>query len=539
MKRSILGLCLLGLLAAAPAAGVQTARKHPSLVVVLVVDQMRADYLVRYGSLFEHGLMRLMSHGAWYQNASYPYLNTFTCVGHTTIGTGTLPYHHGIIDNTWYDRQQQKTVACTQDPSTREVAYGRYTGIGESARNTRTPALAEVMRRATHARTAGVSLKARAAISLVGHSADAVTWFDDRGEWETSSAFAQAPLPWLSTFVEHHPVTVDADKVWERMLPVNRYQGEDDAPGERGSAGWSRTFPHPLGAASAQGFYLHWETSPYSDAALEQIAESTIDALKLGQRKTAATDFLGVSFSALDYVGHAFGPSSQEVQDLLVHLDSTIGRLLDHLDAQVGADNYLLVLTADHGVADVAEQRPGGGRIRAASITNAINTALAPLLGEGPFAAATIECDVYFKPGMYDRLRKNPAAMQKALDAVQALPGVARVLRGEQLRSSAARRSTDHAIRAAALSYFPGRSGDLVIVPKEYWEITPNAASHGSLYPYDQDVPLLFYGAGVPPGIHHEPASPADIAPTLAAIVGVHLPAPDGHRLPVLERARQ
>lgn len=539
MKRSLLSLCLLVLLAAAPVARVQTQNTRPSLVVVLVVDQMRADYLVRYGSLFEHGFMRLMSHGAWYQHASYPYLSTFTCVGHTTIGTGTLPYKHGIIDNTWYDRRTGKTVTCTQDQSTREVAYGHETGIGDSARNTRTPALAELMRRETHARTAGLSLKARAAISLVGHAADSVVWFDDRGDWATSSAFTPSPLPWLAAFIEHHPVTVDADKVWQRSLPANRYQGEDDAPGERGPGGWSRVFPHPLGAASAQGFYLHWETSPYSDAALEQMAESTIDALQLGQRKTAASDFLGVSFSALDHVGHAFGPNSQEVQDLLVHLDGTIGRLLDHLDEKVGTGKYLVVLTADHGVGDLAEQRPGGGRIRAASITNAINTALAPMLGEGPFAATTIECDVFFKPGVYDRLKKKPAAMQKALDAVQALPGVARVLRGEQLASSAARHSSDPQIRAAALSYFPGRSGDFVIIPKEYWEITPNAASHGSLYPYDQDVPLIFYGANVSAGVHQEPASPVDIAPTLAPIVGVRLPSPDGRRLPVLGPAKQ
>ena len=538
MKRSILGLFLLALMAATPTTAVRAERTRPALVVVLVVDQMRADYLVRYGSLFEHGLMRLMSHGAWYQHASYPYLSTFTCVGHTTIGTGALPYRHGIIDNTWYDRQQQKTVTCTEDASTREIAYGRYTGIGDSARNMRTPALAELMRRQTHARTAGLSLKARAAISLVGHSADAVTWFDDRGAWETSSAYANSPLPWLSALIEHHPVTVDADKVWERSLPLDRYQGEDDAPGERGSGGWSRTFPHPLGAASAQGFYLHWETSPYADAALEQIAEGTVDALRLGQRKTDASDFLGVSFSALDYVGHAFGPRSHEVQDLLVHLDATIGRLLDHLDAKVGAGNYLVVLTADHGVADLAEQRPGGGRIRAAAITDAINTALAPVLGQGPFAAATIECDVFFKAGVYDRLKKNPAAMRTAIDAVQAVPGVARVLRGEQLMSAAARRSSDPQIRAAALSYFAGRSGDLVIIPKEYWEITPSATSHGSLYPYDQDVPLLFYGAGVPAGTHQDAVSPVDIAPTLGAIVGVRLPAPDGHALAVMRHAK-
>lgn len=536
MKRTVVALALLAV-GFPPPATVRAQRHHPALVVVLVVDQMRADYLVRYGSLFQHGFTRLMKEGAWYQDASYPYLNTFTCAGHSTIGTGTLPYKHGMVDNTWYDRAQQKTVTCTQDPSTAEVAYGRMTGIGDSDTNDRSPALAELMRRRLHSRVATLSLKARAAISLAGHAADSVVWFDDRGEWTTSSAFSPSPLPWLTAFIDHHPITADADKVWERTLPVDRYQGADDAPGERGPAGWSRTFPHPLGAASAQGFYLRWETSPYSDEYLGRMAEDTIDALQLGQRHTAAPDFLGVSFSALDYVGHSYGPRSHEVQDLLVRLDATVGRVLDHLDAKVGTGNYLVVLTADHGVAEVAEQRPGGGRISSASITKAVNQALTPELGQGPFAATTIEGDLYFKPGIYDRLRANPATLQKAIEAVEAIPGVARVLRSEDLTSAAARRSTDPAIRAAALSYFPGRSGDLVIVPKQDWEITPNAASHGSLYPYDQDVPLLFYGDGVPAAVHQEPASPVDIAPTLGAVVGVRLPSPDGHALKIFQPA--
>lgn len=533
MKRTIVVAIALLAVWLAPPTVLRAQRHRPSLVVVLVVDQMRADYLVRYGSLFEHGFTRLMQEGAWYQKASYPYLNTFTCAGHSTIGTGTLPYKHGMVDNTWYDRAQQKTVTCTQDPSTTEVAYGRMTGTGDSDKNDRTPALAELMRRRLGSRVATLSLKARAAISLAGHSADSVVWFDDRGEWETSSAFTPTPLPWLTAFIDHHPITADADKVWVRSLPEDRYQGIDDAPGERGPAGWSRTFPHPLGAASAQGFYLHWETSPYSDEYLGRLAEDTIDALQLGQRKTGAPDFLGVSFSALDYVGHAFGPRSHEVQDLLVRLDATVGRLLDHLDTNVGRGNYLVVLTADHGVAEVAEQRPGGGRISAASITSAINKTVTPALGQGPFAATTIESDVYFKPGVYDRLKANPPMLRAAIEAVEAVPGVARVIRGDTLASAAARRSSDPQIHAAALSYFPGRSGDLIIVPKQNWEITPSATSHGSLYRYDQDVPLLFYGDGVPAGIHQEPVSPVDIAPTLGSIVGVRLPSPDGHPLEI------
>jgi arylsulfatase A-like enzyme len=504
----------------------------PSLVVVIVVDQMRADYLTRYAPLFQHGLKRLTSEGAWYQDAAYPYMSTFTCVGHTTIATGTLPYKHGVIDNQWYDRERQKTVTCTDDPNTTEVSYGSLTGNGDSARNMFQPSLAELMRRSTNARVATMSLKARSAIGLAGHSADSVTWFDERGAWETSTAFAQAPLPWLSKFISAHPIDADAGKDWERSLPADRYTGADDAPGERGPAGWGGTFPHALGSAGDRRFYTHWEDSPFSDEYLERMAETTVDALQLGQRKQKGADYLGISFSALDLVGHAYGPNSHEVQDLLVRLDATIGRLLDALDTKVGKGKYVLALSADHGVAEVPEQvKAGGGRIDGKAITQAVDAALKGELGNGPFVVATIGPDVYLKPELADRIKSTPGAIDKAIAAVQGIMGVARVFRGTDLDKSGARRSTDPQVRAAALSYFRSRSGDLIVLPKENWEITGSAASHGTLYAYDQHVPIVLFGAGVRAGVRHDAVTPADIAPTLASRVNVKLPAPDGHAL--------
>ena len=512
-----------------PGAGrVQAQAARPKLVVFVVVDQMRGDYPIRYATLLQHGLKRLTTDGAWYRNGAYPYAMTVTCAGHTTIGTGTLPYKHGMIGNTWYDRTTGKPTTCNADPESREVSYAISSGAGDSAKWMMQPTLAETMRGALGSRVATMSIKARSAIGLAGHGGDFVTWFGDR-TWETSNAFSKMPVPWFVGYLKGNPVDRDADKTWERTLPAERYQYEDDAPGERGANGWNAKFPHPLGRAGDATYYQRWLQSPFADDYLEQMAEHAIDEMHLGTRDR--TDFLGVSFSMLDSVGHAFGPRSHEVQDVLVRLDESLGKLLEHLDRKVGAGNYVLALTADHGVADIPEQVQNAGRQALATVRAAIEAAIKPALGgDEPFIAYAAN-DVYFKPGVYDRLKANPTALHAAVAAAEALPGIARVLTSDQVSSAAARTSSDPLIRAAALSYFAGRSGDLLLIPKENWMLAATGTNHGSPYPYDQRVPVLLFGAGVAPGVHDEAASPADLAVTIASMVGVQLPSPDGHVL--------
>lgn len=527
---------LLSLVLSCPTALASAQAAKPTLVVVLVVDQMRADYLVRYGGLFEKGLKRLTTEGAWFTNAAYPYMSTLTCVGHTTIGTGTLPWRHGIIQNAWYDRETGKSVTCTADENTTEISYGAFTGAGDSAHRMMAPSLAETMKKQTQARVVTISLKARSAIGLAGHDADAVIWLDDRGAWQTSSAFAKEPLGWVGGFVKANPIDRDAGKSWERTLPVERYQGSDELPGERGSGGWTALFPHPLGAAGDRAFYAHWTVSPFADEYLEQFAEGAIDALHLG--KGAGTDFLGVSFSTLDLIGHAYGPRSHEVQDELVRLDRTLGRLLDALDEKVGAGNYVLALSADHGVADVPEQSEGGGRILSTVLSGSIDAVLkGASYGDGPFVAAVAGSDIYLKPGVYDRLHADPRTVKALTDAMGKLSGVARVLTADDVSSPAARESKDPQIRATALSYFAGRSGDLIVIPKENWIVGAIVTTHGTLNAYDQRVPVVLFGAGIRPGTRAEAARPSDIAPTLAKLAGVTLEPVDGKVLtPALKK---
>ena len=533
MKRIALALVLL-LVSTSATAPARAQAARPKLVVFVVVDQMRGDYLVRYAPLLQHGLKRLSTQGAWFRNGAYPYLTTVTCVGHSTIGTGTFPYQHGMISNGWYDRAAGRSVTCNTDPDVTDISYGPSTrsgaaaGPGDSAKLMMTPTLAEVMRRSLKSKVATMSMKPRSAIGLAGHGGDFVTWFGVRG-WETSSAFTDAPVGWLVNYIKGNPIERDANKVWERSLPVDRYQYADDAPGERGGTGWSATFPHPLGAAGDNAFYGHWIQSPYADDALGALAQAAVDAMHLGTEDRV--DFLGVSFSMVDAIGHSFGPRSHEVQDTLVRLDATIGRLLDHLDKTVGAGNYVLALSADHGVADLPEQ-VNGGRQPSGPVRVAIDAAAKNALGEeGPFVAALSGNDVYFKPGVYDRLKAKPGAIAAIIESIVAFPGVARAVTSDEIASSSARASRDPQIRAAALSHYPGRSGDLTVIVEENWMFAATGTTHGSLYAYDQRVPVLLYGAGIAPGVRDDAATPADLAATIASIVGVTLPSPDGRVL--------
>lgn len=520
-------LTLLLLLTLAPA---QAQPPKPALVVVLVVDQMRADYLTRYGTEFQHGLKTLMTRGAWYQNAAYPYFNTVTCAGHSTIGTGDLPFHHGMIANGWFNRETGKALTCNEDESVTEISYGAIKGSGDSAKWMLTPTLAETMRKTMKSRVATMSIKARSAIGLAGHEGDFVTWLDERGAWTTSSAFAGAPVVWFTAFVQANPLDRDADKKWDLTLPPDRYQHLGNAAGERGAADSMATFPHRLGPKSP-AFLGHWLQSPFADEYLEQMAEAAVSEMHLGQ-DAGRTDFLGVSFSVLDIVGHAYGPRSDEVQDVLVRLDATLERLLNFLDKKVGAGNYVLAFASDHGVADLPEQVPGAGRVNGATARATIDAAAKTALGgDGPLVAAMNGGDVYFKPGVYDRLKQDPAALGAVIDAVLRIPGVARVIKSDEIATAAARTSKDAVIRAAALSYFPDRSGDLTIVPKENWILAGAGTTHGTPYPYDQEVPVILYGAGIRAGLIKDAATPADIAPTLASIVDVRLPSPDGQVL--------
>src|SRR3954447_5541769 len=500
----------------------------PKLIVVLVADQMRADYLERYATKLPGGLHRLMVNGAWFQRAAYPYLNTITCAGHSTIGTGTFPYQHGMVLNTWFDRKTGKTTECTDDAKEKEINYNGFTGPGDSGRRIQRPSLADFVRR-QHGHVVTLSLKARSAIGLAGHGGDVVLWFDTRGGWTTSTAFTKTPTPFVQQFIAENKVDSAYGHAWERLYDASAYQGKDDDPAERAPTGWTRTFPHIIGSKSGkpdQEFFGHWMRSPLSDAYLGKLAAAAADAVQLG--RAPQVDFLGVSFSALDLVGHAYGPDSQEVQDMVARLDVTIGALLDHLDRSVGAGNYVVGFIADHGVGQIPEETGQGGRETNAETTAAIDKALVPLLGPGKYVAYAAYTDIYLQKAALTRMKRDPAARTAVLDALRAMTGIAQAYTADEMMEAGARSSSDPVKRAAALNYYPGRSGDLIIVPRKNWILSTSATTHGTLYPYDQRVPVVFYGAGVKKGQFPTDATPADVAPTLGALAGIPFHTTDG-----------
>ena len=523
--------CLLATTMLHPVHGASQSRDgsgEPKLVVILVADQMRADYLERYSGKFTGGLRRLMEKGAWFQRAAYPYLNTITCAGHSTIGTGTFPYQHGMFLNTWFDRKTGKTTECTDDAKEQEINYSGLTGPGDSGRRIRKPTLADTIR-AQHGRVVTMSMKARSAIGLAGHGGDIVLWFDTRGGWTTSTAFTPKPTPFIEQYTAQHAVTADYGFSWERLNDPSAYQGQDDNPAERAPTGWTKTFPHVLGSKSGKPdaeFYGHWMGSPRSDEYLGKMAAAAVEALNLG--KGPQIDFLGVSFSALDLVGHAYGPNSHEVQDVVARLDVTIGELLDQLDRTVGAGKYVVAFTADHGVGQIPEDSGKGGRETNAETTAAIDKALAPFLGPGKYVANAAYTDIYLQKPALKRMKKDPAVTAAVLNALRAMTGIAQAYTAAEIAAPGARSSSDPAKRAAAMNYYPGRSGDVIIVPKENWILSTSATTHGTLYPYDQRVPVILYGPGVRQQRFDDAATPADIAPSLAALAGISFRTSDG-----------
>jgi predicted AlkP superfamily pyrophosphatase or phosphodiesterase len=520
------------------------APQRPKLVVLLVVDQMRGDYVDKFRGQWTGGLKRLVDEGAWFRDAAYPYAATETCVGHSTISTGAFPSTHGMIANAWWDRETQKMVACTTDPNTKNSGYaGASAKGGDSAARMLVPAFAEELKFQTGGATRVVtfSLKARAAITMAGHKADAATWFDNGG-WMTSSAYGT--MPFVEDYVKAHPVQADYGKTWNLSLPLSSYWYDEKATGAGPPAGWGPAFPHPLrgkGDASEPDaeFYEQWGSSPFADTYVTRLAETAIDQLGLG--KSGATDFLGVSYSSIDYVGHEFGPRSREIQDILITLDNDLGELFAHLDRKVGRGNYVVALSADHGVVpipeDMARTGADAGVLHTVELQDKIEKALEPFNLPKPAVARITSGDIYFAAGVSERLRDAGGAMQAVTDAALSQSGVAAVYWAEEVQG---RPATQNPIRSAvANSYFPGRSGDLYFVPKPYWLVDGTSAGktrsygtgHGTPYNYDQHVPVLLMGYGIQPGDYYREVTPADIAPTLASLCGITLASRDGHVL--------
>ena len=520
MRHVATAACLL--LLAARSLAAQT--EPPKLVVLIVVDQMRADYIGRFQHQWTSGLKRLVDDGAWYQQAAYPYFQTNTCPGHATISTGSLPETHGIIGNDWYDRAEGRLRACADDAEWPLLTYDNPVDAAQGPGSLLVPTLGDELRAQAGARVVSLSMKPRVAVMLAGHAADAALWRDDY-IWVTSTAYTEVKVPFIETFLNANPIEQALGNVWTRALPDSAYLFDGVTEPSRPPEGWTGSFPHTLAGrdgAADDVFGEQWEDSPWSNGHLALLAAAAVDALELGQRN--GTDYLAVGFSALDWVGHAYGPRSHEVQDILIRFDRTLGALLEHLDAAVGPDQYVVALSADHGVMPIPELRAelaDAGRIPDQLIVDAAEAAMGERFGPGEYVARFWEQDFYFEPGVYSRLLARPGALEHVAGAIEAVEGVADVYRGDTIRDR--HDDGDPVERALARSYYPDRSGDLLVVLRPYWTTSTNAAGHGTSYDYDTRVPILMMGAGIRPARYLQPVTPASIAPTLARLVGISL----------------
>ncbi len=351
------------------------AADQPKLVVLVVFDQMRGDYLVKWQKLFDKdGFGRLQRDGAWFQNCHYPYAFTLTAPGHTSIATGCAPYKHGIIANDWYDPSARTEVGAVKadryfpvppPPAGQKKEYGAAPLL--RLQPTFSDGLDKMGKGADKAKVVSLSIKDRAAILMAAMRATAVYWFNTlRGLFETSTFYRDEPHPWVAAFNKQRPADGYFNKDWTRFKPdldYEKFSGPDNLAFEGTGYKQGRTFPHPMtGGLTTPGekYYEAFTLSPAASDVLLELAKQAIDAEKLGQRD--ACDVLCLSFSSNDLVGHCWGPDSQEVLDITLRSDIIIKELLNYLDAKVGAGKYVMVLTADHGVCPVPELATSQGK---------------------------------------------------------------------------------------------------------------------------------------------------------------------------------
>ena len=526
----------------APAAAAQA--KRPRLVLLIAVDQFRYDYLERFGDLFgAGGLRRLTRDGASWAECNYDHVPTETAPGHATMLTGAWPSETGIIANLWFDRAEGKSVENVRDDSVRLLGGGA-TEAASSPRNLLASTLGDQLKLATagRARVVGVSSKNRAAILPAGRMADGAYWYSTQTGAFVSSTYYFDRLPdWAASFNAARPADKFFGAKWERLLPAAEYErraGRDDAPWEKGADNRSYVFPHVVdGGLKEPGpaFYGSLDYSPYSNDLVLSFAEAALVNERLGADDDP--DVLTVSFSANDIVGHRYGPYSHEAMDMTLRVDRQIARLLDAVDARVGLSNTVVAFTADHGVAPSPEHATElglpGGRVNPADILTAVRNRLRARFGKpgdkdttADYVQTFSNYNIYFNRAALERDGVSPEEAERvAGEAMLTVPGVSRYFTRTQLLAGAVS-PADAVARRVLHGFSQKRSGDVVVIqePFKYISSSGVGATHGTPYAYDTHVPLVIMGGGVAPGRYLNAATPADIAPTLARLLGVEPP---------------
>ena len=551
--RSVLGqaLILLVLLGTQATAG---SEDPPRLILQVTVDALRGDLPHRYADVLGDGGFRyLMDEGIWYANAHYAHGNTETIVGHTCLATGTVPAAHGMVANVWFDREQARLVYNIEDPDYHLLVEGADVNAqteidptqkaakvdGRSPNNILTSTFSDelAVHFAGRSKIFAVSVKDRGAVPLAGHAGKAFWFSKAGGQFVTSSYYYDQNPAWVDAWNAGGTVAAYGGQAWNLLLPQETYLfgDADDRAYETDFPGFGRTFPHPFGDADDKYFTTRLTLSPAGDALTLDFAKTLLVEEQLGQ--DAVPDFLGVSFSSTDYVGHIFGPSSLEAEDNMAQLDRTLAELFRFIDETVGLDKTLIVLSADHGQPEVPGYLHEQGIHQAHYFdTEALDKTPAITALKERFGLGAELIEAFFQPYLYlnrDLIAEaglDPAEVEDALVAeLLKFDGVAYAVSSRALETS----NLPNTLMTSAIlkNYHPKRSGDIYLVFEPYVFINDFdglvvASTHGSPWRYDTFVPVVFAGAGLKAATVVRPVTPYDIAATLAA--RFHVKPPSG-----------
>ncbi len=527
----------VGLLSAALLAGSgrpEGVEVPPRLLLVVVVDQMRADYLDRYGDLFVGGLARLRDGGAVFTQARQDHAATVTATGHATIATGVFPSRHGIVGNDFFDRTEGQSVYAAFDPDA--PLLGDPGAPGRSPKRLRRSGFADWLKDASPAsRVFSVAIKDRSAILMGGRSADGVYWYHAPQPGLVTSAYYASRVPeWVGAFAASDPVARFFRGSWTRLLPDSAYHlSREDDFGPEGQ-GWPRTFPYvfhelfPEGTPERPGesFRKGFPYTPFADELAFEFARAAVEHEGLGADD--APDFLFVGASAADYIGHRWGPYSQEVEDYYLRLDRELGRFFEFLDERLGEGRWSVVLTSDHGVAPAPEEMARRGedarRIASRDFGTAVRTAMDDAFEEAGLESRPV---VRWVGGPYLLSENLSGKILRNLRETlarrfQRLDFVSDAFTADEV--AAADPFGDGTVSAFRRSYDPERSPDVLLHLEPFHIVGGTPATHGSAWDYDMHVPLVFYGPGIPPGTHPRRVRTVDIAPTMAALLGIPAP---------------
>ena len=502
---------------------------HPRLIVGVVIDQMRMDYLYQLSELYsENGFKRLLREGAVFTNAHYHYTPTYTAPGHASIYTGTTPSMHGIIANSWYNKGENEY--CVADRSVQAIGIKETETEGQmSPKNLLTDTFADALKLATglQSRSYAISMKDRGAILPGGKMADAAYWFvgGKYGKFISSSYYMKNLPKWVETF---NQTRVDRymDSTWTPYFAADRYfqYRPDDNKYEAPFKGEKKTsFPYVLQTLKEKnGGYSILSSTPFGNTLLKEFAQTLIVQEKLGQNK--AVDFLSISFSSIDKIGHQFGFYSYETQDAYVRLDREIADLLQTLDHQIGKDQYVLFITGDHAGLDIpqflADQRLNAGGINEGEMQDSLNEYLHKKLKIKNLVANVSNFQVYINTTKLTKTVHKNVVEEAIVEYLEAYPHMAYVVTRKELKHNG---NFLHGM--IQNGFHLQRSGDVFFLFEPYYaENNYVPATHGSPYNYDTHVPLIFMGWKIAANTYSKPVQIADIVTTLANLLRINPP---------------